>query len=92
MIFFAELEGSDRHESVHAECVFSSDMDPHAQEIYQKNLGEKPEGDITQIDARDIPEQRSFMCWFSLPVIQYIGKSGRIFRCPEPCFMKFSAL
>ncbi|HIK08196.1 MAG TPA: DNA (cytosine-5-)-methyltransferase [Trichormus sp. M33_DOE_039] len=37
-------------------CVFSSDIDPDAQKAYAANFGEKPAGDITKIDASDIPE------------------------------------
>ena len=36
-------------------CVLSSDWDPHAQFIYEKNYGEKPLGDINEIETRDIP-------------------------------------
>jgi len=38
------------------ECVFSSEMDTHAQEMCCKNFGEKPFGDITQIEEQGIPE------------------------------------
>jgi len=37
------------------ECVFSSEMDTHAQEMYCKNFGEKPYGDITKIKEKNIP-------------------------------------
>lgn len=37
-------------------CVFSSDIDPDAQKVYALNFGEKPAGDITEIDAQNIPE------------------------------------
>jgi DNA (cytosine-5)-methyltransferase 1 len=37
-------------------CVFSSDIDKAVQETYAMNFGEKPEGDITQINASDIPD------------------------------------
>lgn len=36
-------------------CVFSSEIDRHAAATYERNFGEKPAGDITQIDASDIP-------------------------------------
>lgn len=35
--------------------VFSSDWDKFSQKTYEANFGEKPSGDITKIDAKDIP-------------------------------------
>jgi DNA (cytosine-5)-methyltransferase 1 len=37
------------------DCVFSSDIDSFAQKTYAENFGEKPYGDITKIDASEIP-------------------------------------
>ena len=37
-------------------CVFSSEMDKHAREMYYENFGEKPFGDITKIKESDIPK------------------------------------
>ena len=42
-------------ERLGAKCVFSSDIDVFAQQTYFDNFGEKPFGDITQIEAKDIP-------------------------------------
>jgi DNA (cytosine-5)-methyltransferase 1 len=42
-------------ESFHANCVFSSEWDRHAQKVYKANFGELPEGDITQIHETEIP-------------------------------------
>jgi len=42
-------------ESVGATCVFSSEWDKFAQLTYKANFGETPAGDITKIDAEDIP-------------------------------------
>lgn len=36
-------------------CVFSSDIDADAKRAYAANFGETPQGDITKIDASDIP-------------------------------------
>lgn len=36
-------------------CVFSSEIDQYAREAYAANFGEFPSGDITQINAEDIP-------------------------------------
>lgn len=38
------------------ECVFSSDIDKHARDAYQRNFGEEPKGDITQILEKTIPK------------------------------------
>lgn len=37
-------------------CVFSSEWDQFAQKTYRVNFGEKPQGDITQIDSEVIPD------------------------------------
>ena len=37
-------------------CVFSSEWDKFAQKSYRVNFGETPEGDITEINAADIPD------------------------------------
>ncbi len=44
---FQELKGR---------CVFSSEWDAHAQKTYNVNYGEIPAGDITKIEAREIPD------------------------------------
>jgi DNA (cytosine-5)-methyltransferase 1 len=38
-----------------AECVFSSDWDKYSKITYEANFGEKPTGDITTVDVKDIP-------------------------------------
>ncbi|MDM8567319.1 DNA cytosine methyltransferase [Candidatus Halobeggiatoa sp. HSG11] len=37
-------------------CVFSSEIDKHAQEMYYENFGDMPFGDITKIKVQDIPK------------------------------------
>ena len=37
------------------QCVFSSDWDPHAQWVYQKNYGEIPFGDLSKLRDEDAP-------------------------------------
>ena len=44
------------HLGIRGKCVFSSDIDKYAQQAYEANFGEKPSGDITKIDAKDIPD------------------------------------
>lgn len=38
------------------ECVFSSDIDKYAQDSYEANFGERPTGDITKVEAAEIPD------------------------------------
>lgn len=41
--------------SLGGECVFASDIDEDCRKTYEKNYGIIPAGDITKIDAADIP-------------------------------------
>lgn len=36
-------------------CVFSSDFNAHIQDTYEANFGERPFGDVTDVNVRDIP-------------------------------------
>lgn len=38
------------------ECVFSADIDENCREVYQDNFGEIPEGDVSKISAKAIPD------------------------------------
>ena len=37
------------------ECVFASDIDAKCREVYEKNYGLKPNGDITKVNVGEIP-------------------------------------
>ena len=43
-------------EELGGDCVFSSEWDKFSQQTYEANFGEIPHGDITEIDAKDIPK------------------------------------
>lgn len=43
-------------ESQGFECVFSSEIDKHAKEMYFENFGDVPFSDITKINEQDIPK------------------------------------
>lgn len=64
-------------ESAGGRCVYSSEWNKYSQQTYYANFGVQPDGDITKVDARSIPDHEILVAGFPCQPFSIAGVSKK---------------
>jgi len=73
--------------SVGATCVFASEWDKYAAETYYANYNIFPEGDITKIEASNIPAHDIYVADFLVKHFLFLANNKDLKMLEALCFL-----